>query len=301
MLGTFLIGLREGMEAALVVGILVAYVHKLSRQDVLARIWMGVGFAIALFLGIGALLTFGTHTLTFQAQELLGGSLSIAAVGMVTWMVFWMQRTARHLKSDLQHGIDKALEGGAWGLVLIAFISVAREGVETALFLWSAIQTSDTATTWIGAILGLATAVALGWAIYRGMVAINLGTFFTWSGALLIIVAAGVLAYAIHDLQEAQFLPGPFETAPAGASPFAAQWYGENAWAFRISDTISPTGVTGVLLKGTIGFSPEMTKLEVVVWAVYLAAVMTTYLVIHHRNRRPPRPRQDVAVAQGAA
>src|SRR5690606_33278342 len=157
----------------------------------------------------------------------------------------------------------------------------------TALFLWSAIQTSDSAATWLGALLGLFAAVALGWAIYRGVVAINLARFFTWTGALLIVVAAGVLAYAVHDLQEARLLPGPFPAVPEGVSRFAAGWYGEDAWAFRVSDTIAPTGLVGVLLRGTVGFSPEMTKLEVVVWASYLVVVMTAYLVLHHRTRRP--------------
>ncbi|MBX6390002.1 MAG: FTR1 family protein [Frankia sp.] len=299
MLATFLIGLREGLEAALVVGILLAYVRKIGRDDVVARIWIGVGGAVLLFLGIGALLTFGTYGLTFEAQELIGGSLSILAVAMVTWMVFWMQKTARSLKKELQASVDTALEKSAWALVFIGFISVAREGIETALFLWSAVESSDSHTTWLGAVLGLLTAVALGWAIHRGMVSINLATFFTWTSFLLIIVAAGVLAYGIHDLQEARFLPGPFEAAPEGASDFVASWYGADAWAFRVGDVISPTGWIGVLLKGTVGFAPEMTKLEVIAWAIYLVAVMTTYFYRHHKNR--PRAVAPLPTTQGAA
>jgi len=299
VLATFLIGLREGLEAALVVGILLAYVRKIGRDDVVSRIWIGVGGAVLLFLAIGALLTFGTYGLTFEAQELIGGSLSIVAVAMVTWMVFWMQKTARTFKTDLQAGVDAALEKSAWALVFIGFISVAREGVETALFLWSAVQSSDSHTTWLGAVLGLLAAVTLGWAIYSGMVRINLAKFFTWTSFLLIVVAAGVLAYAIHDLQEARFLPGPFEAVPEGASGFTENWYGPDAWAFRIGDAISPTGWIGVLLKGTVGFSPEMTKLEVIVWAIYLVAVMATYLYRHRKNR--PRAVAPMATTQGAA
>lgn len=303
MLTTFLIGLREGLEAALVVGILVAYVTKIGRRDVLARIWIGVVAAITLSAAIGAVLTWGTYGLTFEAQEAIGGILSIIAVAMVTWMVFWMQRTAHTLRHDLESEIDKALERSAWALVFVGFVSVAREGIETALFLWSAVRTSDSHTAWTGALLGLATAAVLGWLIYRGMVTINLATFFTWTSILLIFVAAGILAYAIHDLQEARILPGPFEAPPSGASDFVAGWYGEDAWAFQIGEVIAPDGVIGTLLKGTIGFSPEMTKLEVLVWALYLGITLTAYVIVQRRHRRPetrPVPTNPTPTTQGA-
>jgi len=277
MIGTFLIGLREGLEAALVVGILIAYVRKIGRDDVVPRIWAGVAIAVTLSLGLGALLTFGTYGLTFEAQEIIGGTLSILAVGLVTWMIFWMARTARGLKRELEHQVDTRLDGPGWGLVAIGFVAVAREGLETALFLWSAIRSNDDAPlAWVGAVLGLLTAVAIGYLIYRGIVRINLGTFFTWTGALLIVVAAGILAYGVHDLQEAGVLPGPWTQ-------------GESAWAFRLSDTIDPAGLPAALLKGTIGFSPDMTKLELAVWAVYLAVVGTAYARVVRRPS-PVRP-----------
>ena len=135
---TFLIGLREGLEAALVVAILVAYLSRIGRRDVLPRLWTGIALAIALALGIGAILTFGAYALTFEAQELIGGLLSLLTVAMVTWMIFWMQKTARTMKRSLEGGIDRALTvGGAWAIVAIGFVSVAREGIETTLLLWS--------------------------------------------------------------------------------------------------------------------------------------------------------------------
>lgn len=276
MLGTFLIGLREGLEASLVVGILIAYVRKIGRDDVVPRIWAGVAIAVALSLGLGALLTFGTYGLSFEAQEIIGGTLSILAVGLVTWMIFWMARTARGLKSELEHQVDARLDGPGWGLVAIGFVAVAREGLETALFLWSAVRSSgDAPLAWVGAVLGLLTAVAIGWLIYRGIVRINLGTFFTWTGALLIVVAAGILAYGVHDLQEAGVLPGP--------------WTGTTGWAFQLSDTIDPTGLPAALLKGTVGFSPDMTQLEIAVWAIYLVVVGTAYARVVGRPRRAAR------------
>lgn len=293
MLGTFMIGLREGLEAALVVGILVAYVRKIGRIDVLSRIWFGVGLAVAGSLAIGAVLTFGTYGLTFRAQELIGGSLSILAVALVTWMIFWMQGTAATLRRELHASVDAALAGTGTGLALIGFVSVAREGLETALFVWSAVRASDSApTAWMGAVLGLLVAVALGWLIHRGALRLDLAAFFTWTGGFLVVVAAGVLAYGVHDLQEAAVLPGPFVAAPDGASPFVDGWYGAQAWAFQVPHLVAPDGLVGALLKGTVGFAPEMTKLEVLLWALYLLVVGTLYVraVVQARRPRPTRP-----------
>ena len=295
MLATFVIGLREGLEAALVVGILVAFLVRSERRDVLPRLWLGIGLAIGLSLGFGFVLTFGAYTLSFEAQEIIGGSLSILAVALVTGMVFWMQRAARGLRGELEQGMARALAtGGLWGVVLVGFISVAREGVETALFLWSMVRSlGGGADALVGALAGLLVAVVLGFVIYRGMVRINLRVFFTVTSICLIVVAGGVLAYGIHDLQEAGVLPGPF-TAAAPIDPvtgtvavgLAGFPFG---WAFQIGDAIPPDSALAALLKGTIGLAPEMSWLEVIAWLSYLVVVGTIF-VRRDRAGAPRRP-----------
>ncbi|WP_328555858.1 MULTISPECIES: iron uptake transporter permease EfeU [unclassified Streptomyces] len=262
MFSNYLIGLREGLEASLVVCILIAYLVKTDRRDALKPIWIGIGVAIAVALAFGCLLEFGSQEMTFQAQEGLGGSLSILAVGLVTWMVFWMRRTARHLKSELHGKLDAALAMGTGALVATAFLAVGREGLETALFVWASVHAASDGTPrpLIGVALGLATAVLLGWLFYRGALKINLAKFFTWTGGMLVVVAAGVLAYGVHDLQEADFIPGLTNLA------------------FDISNTIDPTSWYGTLLKGVFNFQPDPTVLQVTVWALYLVPTLTIFL-----------------------
>ncbi|MCR1782606.1 FTR1 family protein [Nocardioides carbamazepini] len=269
MLANFLIGLREGLEAALVVSILVAYLVKSERRELLPRIWTGVALAVAVSLGFGAALTFGPRGLTFEAQEAIGGTLSLVAVAFVTWMIFWMSTAARGLGAELRGQIDRAADAGRWSLVVVAMLAVGREGLETALFLWAATQagTRDTigsvTPTWeplLGASLGILVAVALGYLIYRGAIRLNLTVFFTWTGAFLILVAGGVLAYGIHDLQEAGILPGLHNLA------------------FDVSDVIPPSSWYGTLLKGIFNFSPATTKLEALAWVLYVVPVGALFL-----------------------
>ncbi|MGW4758251.1 iron uptake transporter permease EfeU [Streptomyces chartreusis] len=277
MFGNYLIGLREGLEASLVVCILIAYLVKTGNQRGLPPVWAGVAIAVALSLAFGALLQFGSSTLTFKAQEALGGTLSILSVGLVTWMVFWMRRTARHLKSELQGRLDTALALGTGALVVTSFFAVGREGLETSLFIWTAVQASgDGVRPLVGAVLGLATSVVLGWLFYKGTLRINLAKFFRWTGAMLVIVAAGVLAYGIHDLQEAEFLPGLRNLA------------------FDISGTIPPDSWYGTLLKGIFNFQPDPTVLQVIVWLLYLLPVMALFLA-PERTRPAAQPQQPAS------
>jgi high-affinity iron transporter len=275
MFANYLIGLREGLEASLVVGILVAYLVRTGHRDRLAPIWTGVGVAVGLSLGVGALLTFTSNSLSFEAQEGFGGVMSIVAVAFVTWMVFWMRRTARSIKGELEGKLHEALTMGTQALVVTAFIAVGREGLETAVFLWSAVQAAghdngSTTAPVVGATLGLATAVVLGWLLYRRAVSLNLAKFFTVTGAGLVLVAAGVLSYGCHDLWEAGVLKGGFF----------------DKVAFDVSRTIPPSSWYGTLLKGVLNFRPDPHVFEVVVYLAYLVPT----LVLFFRGSRSSKP-----------
>lgn len=292
----FLIGLREGLEAALIVGILVAYLRKQGRPDVLAKLWWGIGIAVMISVGLGALFTFGTYTLSFQAQELIGGAMSLLAVGMITWMVFWMLKVGGRMKAELEEGAAAALAvGSGWSIFWLGLVSVGREGIETTLLLWGwALQPAAL----LGALAGIATAIGVGYLMYRGMVRVNLGVFFAWMGAFLVVVAAGILAYGIGDLQEAAFLPGPFSghpitptdmrtgdvlTGPTDGPFWMASF--PFGWAFDVTGSIDPSGFAGALLKGIIGFTPLMSWLQVTAWAVYLGVVLPRFLLGVRRSR----------------
>lgn len=266
-LGNFLIGLREGLEAALVVGILLAYIRKTKRTHLLTPMWLGVAVAVIVSLGFGALLTFGPETLTFEVQEAIGGSLSIISVGFVTWMIFWMAENARMLSAELKDKLDAA-QTSAWAVVLLAALSVGREGLETTLFIWSATRTAGqeaNATPMLGALVGILVAILMAWAMMRGMMRINLSRFFTITGAFLVIVAAGVLSYGIHDLQEAGILPGL------------------NSTAFESYRYIDPSGFVGTLLKAVFNLSSTTTWIEAGAWVLYVGIVMPLFI----RAQRP--------------
>ncbi|MBK8470602.1 MAG: iron uptake transporter permease EfeU [Candidatus Phosphoribacter sp.] len=297
-----LIGLREGLEASLIVGILLAYVTRRGRVDLRRKIGAGVGLAVVASMAIGATFTFTRARLDFTTQEVIGGSMSLLAVALVTWMVFWMLTMGRRMKAELESEAEVALASGAgWALFWIALVSVGREGIETMLMLWGwAMEPAALA----GALTGIAIAIVLGYLIYRGLLRVNFATFFAWTGALLIIVAAGILAYGIHDLQEARVLPGPFSGHPVTPTdmrtgdvltgvtdgPFwmAAYPFG---WAFDLSSVVDPSGAVAAFLKGTVGFTPQMSWLQVTAWCFYLVIVFPRFLrrVRSSRSAAPSR------------
>lgn len=263
LLANYLIGLREGLEATLVVSILIAFLVKSDRRDRLPLVWAGVATAIALSLAFGALLTYTSTSLlsSFESRETFGGVMSILAVAFVTGMIFWMKRTARHLKGELQGALERAIGAGGVAVAVMAFFAVGREGIETAFIVFASLQgVSSTVLPLTGVLLGLLSAVVLGYLLYRSAVRINLATFFTWTGAGLVLVAGGILAYGFHDLQEAAVLPGL------------------NTLAFDVSAQIPPGSWYGVLLKGIFNFSPATTVLEAAVWTAYVVPVLAVFL-----------------------
>ena len=270
-----LIGLREGLEAALVVVILAAFLVKTDRRWALKYVWLGVATAVVLSMGLAAFLTYGTQQLTFEQQELIGGIASIIAVAFVTAMVFWMRTAARTISGELKGRIDKALDVGPWAIALVGFLGVGREGLETAIFFYATTEAAGQGEIQplLGWIIGLGGAVLMGIAIYRGVLKINLGLFFRYTGILLIIVAAGILAYGIHDLQEAGFLPGL------------------NNLAFDVSAAVPPDSWYGTLLKGIFNFSPNTTWLQAVAWVLYVGIVLTLFLrPVKVASTPPPSP-----------
>jgi len=261
MLSTFIIALREGLEAALIVGILVAYLVKSGRKAFLAPLWAGVALAVLASLAAGAFLTFTSTELSSRGEEFFAGTTSFLAVGLVTWMVFWMKRTARHLKGQLEGQMSTAILGGPVALAAAAFFAVVREGLETSLFIYANFKTvSSTPSATVGLILGLGVAIALGYLIYRSSIKINLGKFFTYTGTALVVVAAGVLSYGVHEYQELGWLPGP------------------DFFIWDVTSWIKNDSLLASVLGGTIGFDTTTSWLQFVVWATYLATVLSIYL-----------------------
>ncbi|CAB4669719.1 MAG: iron transporter [Actinobacteria bacterium] len=258
MYSTFLIALREGLEAALIIGILVAYLVRSNQKKALPTLWTGVSIAIVASLAFGAFLSFTSANLSEAGEQMFAGTTSLVAVVLVTYMVFWMKRIARGLKSDLHNKMDYAMPLGKIALISASFFAVAREGLETALFIFSNFKTISTdSSPVIGLVLGLAAAVGLGIAIYKQSVKINLGKFFTITGIALIVIAGGVLSYAVHEFQEFGALPGEDSYV----------WNWVNA---------DPTITT--LLSGTIGISTKISWLQLIVWAIYLSVTLRAYL-----------------------
>jgi high-affinity iron transporter len=277
VLPTFIIGLREGVEAALIVGIIAAFLLQRGERRALRPMWAGVAAAIALCLTVALVFRTVGRSLPHRQQEGMATVLALLAVAGVTYMITWMRRHSRELKGSLEASAESALmNGSTWALVGMAFFAVLREGLETSVFLLAAFQSSATpATTGTGAVLGIVSAVVLGWAIYRGGVRINLARFFKVTGFVLVLVAAGLLASAAHTAYEAGWLTS-LQTK-----------------AVDLRWLIAPGSVRSSFLTGMLGLQPVPTVAEALAWIAY-AVPMGLYVLWPHRTPRPAEPSRSV-------
>jgi len=259
LFGSGLIGLREGLEAGIVVMVLVAFLVKSQRRDALKWVWLGVAAAVAMTVGVFLAIQYGTYTVKDLAAEAIAGVASLVAVAIVTSMVLWMRKAAAGLSGELREGMSRALETGALAVLMLAFLAVGREGFETALFMVGYAE-AETAWPLVGLLVGVLLAAAIAWGMYAGAVRINLAKFFKYTGAFLIVVAAGILAYGVGALQTVGWLPGLGERAFDISSWFDwSSWYGE-------------------IIQGVFNVTPTPTVLQLAAWLAYLAIVLTLFL-----------------------
>lgn len=262
---TFIIGLREGIEAALIVSILLAYLKKLGRTDGSRLVWIGSLSAVVLSAFVGTGIFLAGASFEGRTKEIFEGVATLSAVAVLTWMIFWMRRQAASLRAELQDKVDNALLAGGLALSAIAFFAVLREGIETSLFLFAAAsgtaaEQGSVSAQLLGALLGILTAVVLGTLLYRGGIRLNLRYFFRVTGLALVIIAAGLLAYGLHELQE------------AGLVPLL------EATAYDLSATLTDDTGLGAVLRGLVGYHDSPSILEVVAWLAYIAVVGGSFL-----------------------
>lgn len=252
MLPAILIGFREGLEAALIVGIVIGYLVKIGQVQQTRIAWAGVGAAAL----VSALVAFGITAvgakLEGRAEQIFEGTAMFLAVAVLTWMIFWMRTQARTLKTSLEKEIHSAVTSGqAWGLFGLTFVAVFREGVETALLLGASALAADGLSTLLGALIGLALATALGWAIYASTVRLNLRLFFNVTSVLLLFFAAGLLAHGVHEYEEAGLLP----------------IFIEHVW--DINPLLNEKSAMGEILKALFGYNGNPSLLEVLSYVAY--------------------------------
>jgi len=259
LFGSLLIGLREGLETAIVVTILIAFLVKSDRRDALKWVWLGVAGAIAMTIGVFLTIQLSENTISGLAAEAIAGVASLVAVVIVTTMVLWMRKAAATISGDLRGDMTRALETGGWAVATLAFLAVGREGVETALFM---VGYANASTAWplAGLLIGLLIAVAFAYGMYAGAVRINLAKFFKYTGAFLVVVAAGILSYAIHALQTVGWLPGL------------------GARAFDLTGAFNWSSWYGQAIQGIFNFSPTPSVLQFVCWLAYLVIVLSLFL-----------------------
>jgi high-affinity iron transporter len=276
-----LTGLREGVEAALIVSIVLAYLVRSGRGDQARRIWLGTGLAVALSLAVGVVLFNTVGSFDPPYEQIFEGTTMLVAAAVVTWMLFWMRRQASSVKGELQAAVDRAVAGGgAWGLALLAFSAVIREGLETSLFLVGQATSNRLEAAWIllGALVGLAIAVGLGFGFYHGSRRLNLGSFFRWTGIALVFIAAGLLSKAIHEF---------IEIGALGSGPWTAT-------AFDLGGVLSHDTGIGAFLRALFGYSASPEILTLTVHLAYVVAVLALYL--RPIRRTPPSNQRPAAV-----
>lgn len=258
----FLIMLREGIEAALIVGIIASYLKQTGRGDAMRWVWLGIALAVAACVAVAMAIQHGGHEYPQKQQELIEAVVAIIAVVVLTGMVFWMKKAGRGMKAGLQQSIDRAMARGdrwTWALVGMAFLAVAREGLESLFFLLAIVQQDTTGTAITGAALGLLVAIALGVGLYHGSVRMNLQVFFRWTGVLIILVAAGLAAGALKSLHEAGI------------------WNQLQALAFDWTQVLPVYSLVGSLLAAVFGYNDHPTVGEVAVYLLYLVPVLFLY------------------------
>lgn len=268
MLANFLIGLREGLEAALIVGILISFAVKIDRRDVIARIWWGVIAAVVASLAAGAGIFYLLAESGEALEPVIAGSLSILAAALLTWMIFWMAKTARHLKGSLEGSLQGSISKSGFAISIVAFTAVIREGVETALFIWASVNSTGDGLPALGmAFVGIGVAIVLGWLIYRGLMRVNLGVFFQWTSVVLVVVAAGILAYGVHEFQEVGFFP-------AGEPVYdLTPWLGKET-------------IIGSFLYGLISFRANPSALEMIAWAAYVIPTLSIFIAMSSSSKK---------------
>ncbi len=267
MLVPFLIMLREGIEAALIVGIVASYLGQTGRQRWLPAVWAGVVLAVAICLGLGLALNASAAEFPQKQQELFEGVVALIAAAILTSMVFWMRKAARSMKQQLHGRIDTALRagGGGFGLVCMVFLAVGREGLESVFFLLATFQQDVGPAAPIGALLGLACAAAVGFGIYYGGVRLDLRRFFRWTGVFIIFVAAGLLASALRAFHE------------------AGLWNGLQETAFNLSHALPVDSPVGTILAGLLGYSDAPSVGEVIAYCAYLLPVLLLFFGVRTR------------------
>jgi high-affinity iron transporter len=281
LFGSGLIGLREGLEAGIIVMVLIAFLVKSDRRDALKWVWLGVGAAVVMTVGVFLTIQYGAYTVTGLGAEAIAGVASLVAVVIVTSMVLWMRKASASMSGELRAGMSKALETGAFAVFALAFLAVGREGVETALFMVGFAE-AETAWPLLGLLIGVLAAAAIAWGMYAGAVRINLAKFFTYTGAFLILVAAGVLSYGIGALQTVGWLPG------LGSKAFdVSQGFNWSAWY-------------GEIIQGIFNITPTPTVLQLTCWLTYIVIVLALFLRPTHPAPKP-QPAGEVSTEDPTA